>query len=219
MTNLSRLSVPLLAGAALFVLAACGQGSQPAPPPLASEAAEASAGSAATEDHEPHGEDEDGHEDHEHDHDAEDAHDHDHDHADTHAGGSAHVHGIADLALVLEGSELTAEIISPLANFGLSEADGVITDEVVASLPGLIVITGGNCVAAVPSAGIDTGSGHTDAQLSFSWTCADPAGVSAARFEGFSAYSGFERINAVFISGAVQKAAELTPSAPAISLK
>lgn len=217
MTNLSRLSVPLLAGAALFVLAACGQGSQPAAPPAPSEAAEASAGSSATGEHETHGEDEDGHEDHEHAHDAEDAHDHDH--ADSHAGGSAHVHGIADLALVLEGSELTAEIISPLANFGLSEADGVITDEVVASLPGLIVITGGNCIAAVPSAGIDTGSGHTDAQLSFSWTCADPAGVSAARFEGFSAYSGFERINAVFISGAVQKAAELTPSAPAISLK
>ena len=75
------------------------------------------------------------------------------------------MHGVGDLALSWDGNKLTGELISPLANFGLSEAEGVISDAVLAGLPGLVMITGGNCVAEPPAAKVDKSSGHTDAHV------------------------------------------------------
>ncbi|MFN4024324.1 MAG: DUF2796 domain-containing protein [Hyphomonas sp.] len=222
MSVLSRLALPLLAGAALTVLAACGPGAGPVVPEAADAEEEASAEAEPEDNDGAHEEGEDG------DHDAQDGHDHDddhahadedHDHDHDHAGGSAHVHGVADLALVLEGSSLTAEMISPLANFGLSEAEGVITDEVITSLPTMILLTGGNCTGETPQAEIDRSSGHTDARITFSWTCADPSSLMAASFAGFSTYQGFETVNAIFLDGSTQKAAELKPSAPQFALR
>lgn len=214
MTHLTRFSALLLAGAGLSVLAACGPGAPPPAAPAPVETGDTLAAEAAGEDaHDAH--DEDHAEDEAHaDHEGEE-HDHDHDHA----GGTAHVHGIADLAFAVEGGKLTAELISPLANFGLSEADGIITDEVKAALPGLITLTGGNCTADTPVAEVDTSSGHTDGHVNFSWTCANLGNVSVARFAGFTAFPGFETVNAVFVGDTVQKAAALTPSAPELSLK
>lgn len=229
MSNPSRFVLPLLAGAALSVLAACGPGAEPPAAPAPGETAD-----PATEDtalaevqaaDEAGGEDHAHDEDEGHDHDEDETHDddhdgdHDHDHDDDHAGGSAHVHGIADLAFALEGSTLTAEMISPLANFGLSEAEAVFSPEVVAALPGLITVSGGDCASQAPVGEIDTSSGHTDARVTFTWTCASPGGAMTARFAGFDAFPGFETINAVFIGETVQKAAELTPSTPELSLK
>lgn len=223
MSVVSRLALPLLAGAALSVLAACGPGAAPVTPDLV-EADSADLAEAETEDHDGPHDDGDGHSHDEgeaHDHDDDHAHadhdDHDHDH--DHAGGSAHVHGIADLAIVLEGQSLTAEMISPLANFGLSEADGIITEAVTLSLPTMILLTGGNCTAETPAAEIDRSSGHTDARINFSWTCADPGSLMALSFAGFSTYPGFETVNAIFLDGSSQKAAELKPTAPQISLR
>jgi hypothetical protein len=155
-----------------------------------------------------------GHED-EHGHD----HSHDHDEAYESAGGAAHVHGLAELALVAEPGRLTGEMISPLANFSLSEAEGVFTPEVLAALPGMIVLTGGGCAAQEPVARIDTSSGHTDAHILFSWTCQDPAAVRSVRFDGFGIFPAFETLNVVFIGEAEQKAAALTPSAAEFSLR
>jgi len=143
----------------------------------------------------------------------------DHDHAESAAGGTAHVHGVADLALTREGNRFEAELISPLANFGLSEADGVFTDVVTAELSGLIELAGGECTPAVPHAEVDTSSGHTDGHVHATWTCANPNGVTALRFAGFTAFPSFETINAVYITDTTQKAGELTPSAPELSLK
>lgn len=213
MTNLARFSLPLLAGAALSVLAACGPGTPPtAPGPVEADAALA-AEVPAEHSHDANAEDHA--EGDAHDHEAGEDHDHDHDHA----GGAAHVHGIADLAFTIEGSKLTAELVSPLANFGLSEADGVFTPEVIAALPDFITLTGGDCTAEPPAAEVDTSSGHTDGHVNFSWTCANAGGVTAARFAGFSAFPGFEKVNAVFVTDTAQKAAELTPSSPELSLK
>jgi len=216
MTNLARVSLPLLAGAALSVLAACGPGTPPPAAPGPVETGDTLSAEVPVEDsHDVHAE---GHAEGEaHDHDEGEDHDHDHDHE--HAGGAAHVHGIADLAFVIEGSKLTAELVSPLANFGLSEADGVFTPEVIAALPDFITLTGGDCTAEPPAAEVDTSSGHTDGHVNFSWTCANAGGVTAARFAGFSAFPGFEKVNAVFVTDTAQKAAELTPSSPELSLK
>lgn len=215
MTHFARVSLPLLAGAAFSVLAACGPGTPPPAAPGPVETGDTlSAEAVAESSHDGHGED----------HAEGDAHDHDegehHDHDDhDHAGGAAHVHGIADLAFTIEAGKLTAELVSPLANFGLSEADGVFTPEVIAALPGAITLTGGNCTPETPAAEVDTSSGHTDGHVNFSWTCTDPAAVTAARFAGFTSFSGFERVNAVFVTDTAQKAAELTPSSPELSLK
>ncbi|MFN7054862.1 DUF2796 domain-containing protein [Hyphomonas sp.] len=226
MTVLSRLALPLFAGSALAVLAACAPAPEAAAPSseVASieEAAELEAeiASADTGEAHEHGEDHDhDHDDHDHDHDHAHDHSHDHGHGHDHAGGSAHVHGVADLAFALEGTQLTAEMISPLANFGLSEAEGIITEAVTASLPGLIVISGGDCTASAPRAAIDRTSGHTDAKVEYRWTCTSPTDLASARFAGFGTYPGFETVNAVFIGPGAQKAAALTPSSPQLSLR
>ncbi len=134
------------------------------------------------------------------------------------AGGEAHVHGLADLAVTLDGNVISAQIVSPLANFGVPEADAALPDAVITSLPGLISLAGGDCTPAPPVAAIDTSSGHTDAVIDFSWTCQNPAAVTAFRFDGFAAYPGFETVNAVFLGGMVQKAAGLTASSPELPL-
>lgn len=207
----------LVAGCAMSALAACGPGTlpEPATPAPAAEAETSTEEIAAPASQTVSAED---HADNEL-HDGAEDEDHDHDHEGDHAGGSAHVHGIADLAFVFEGGKLTAEMISPLANFGLSESDGVFTDEVKTGLPGLITVTGGDCSPEAPVAEIDTSSGHTDGHVTFSWTCVNPANVTAAQFTGFAAFPGFETVNAVFVSDTVQKAAELTSSSPVLSLK
>ncbi|MEX1251653.1 MAG: DUF2796 domain-containing protein [Hyphomonas sp.] len=195
-----RLTMTLLA---LGLLAACGRPEpvQPAAPPEAgapepAAETETHAAPAATE-----------------------TEDHAHDQDEGSAGGTAHVHGAADLALSREGAAFEAELISPLANFGLSEADGVFTDVVTAELSGLIELVGGDCTPAVPHAEADTSSGHTDGHIHATWTCADPDRVTALRFAGFTAFPSFETVNAVYITDTAQKAGELTPSAPELSLK
>jgi len=197
--SVTRLSLFL---AAASLLSACG-GSAPepvAPPQPAVEAPVAE--TPAEEAHD--------------DHSAE--HDHDHEDEET-AGGTAHVHGLADLALTRDGNRFEAELISPLANFGLSEADGKFTDAVTAELSGLIELVGGDCTPAAPHAEVDTSSGHTDGHVHATWTCGSPDRVTALRFAGFTAFSGFESVSAVYITDTAQKAGNLTPSAPELSLK
>ena len=159
---------------------------------------------------------------HNHDHGSSDAghadHDHDHDHGE-HAGGAPHVHGVAQLALSREGNRISGEMMSPLANFGLSEAEGVITDAVRSGIPGLVSLSGGNCVSDMAQAEVDRTSGHADAKIGYSWRCADATAVTAVRFLGFVAYPGFETIETVFLDETGQKAGRLTPSSPELALK
>lgn len=217
MTDFLRASRFLIAGAALCVAAACGQGA-PAPSSDAQGETGGTLPAAGSEDETaPAAPAEAAEADTEQTHEEGDAHEHDEEH--DHAGGAAHVHGVADLAFVVENGKLTAEMISPLANFGLSEGDGAFTPEVVSALPSLIELAGGNCSAETPVGEVDTSSGHTDGHVAFSWSCENPDAVAAARFAGFDAFPGFETINAVFVGDTVQKAAVLTPSSPELSLK
>lgn len=218
MIQFARVSLPLFAGAALSVLAACGPGAPPPAAPSPNEASGAEIAQAPVE-NEPDVNAGELAEGETHDHEEGEAHDHDHDEDHDHAGGAAHVHGIADLAFTIEGNKLMAELVSPLANFGLSEADGVFTPEVINALPGFVTLTGGNCQPEPPAAEVDTSSGHTDGHVTFTWACADTNAVTSARFAGFSAFPGFETVNAVFVTETAQKAAELTPSSPELSLK
>lgn len=199
---------------ALLVLAACGQ---PAAPAAARVEADEAATFNTDDDSDGINDVRNGHAEMGDEPAANDADDHDHDH-DT-AGGAPHVHGLAELAITLENGEISARMISPLANFGLSEAEGVLTDTVIASLPGLVTLTGGDCRPATPRAAIDTSSGHADAAVDFTWTCRAPAAITAVRFDAFAAYPGFETISTVFLTDTAQRAGELTPSKPELSLK
>lgn len=193
----------LALGAGLLLLAACSakETSSPAPvePATSAEAAEAP---------DAHG-----------DHAAEMATEHHGQDADEAAGGAPHVHGIADLAVSRDGNILSGELISPMANFGLSETDGAYTDVVTAELGGLVEIVGGECAASVPHPMTDSAGGHTDGIIHFNWTCAKPDAVTAIRFAGFEAFPTFEKVGTVFITATEQKAGELTPAAPELSLK
>ncbi len=191
-----RLSILIAAGS---LLAACG-GSEPAPV-SAPEPAITEAVDIAPVGDDAHDEDGD-------DHDDERA-----------TGGTAHVHGHADLAITREGNKILGELISPMANFGLAESDGAFTDVVTAELSGLVELQGGECTAAVPHPMTDNSGNHTDGIVHFVWTCAKPGEVTAVRFAGFAAFPSFETVNTLYITDTAQKVGELTPSAPELSLK
>lgn len=186
------------AASAVALITACG-GSQPEPVPAPAEpameaapAADAAAPEASAEDH---------------------------DHDGDHAGGEAHVHGLADLAITREGNKFMGELISPMANFGLAETDGAFTDVVTAELSGLLEVEGGECTAAVPHPMTDNSGEHTDGIVHFVWTCSKPDDVRLVRFAGFTAFPVFEKVSTIYITDAEQKAGDLTPSAPELALK
>jgi len=182
------------------VLAACGR-SEPVPPVAPPETVVAGTAQPEAEAHDDHA----GGEDH---------------HADEEtAGGTAHVHGVADLAITREGNKILGELISPMANFGLAETDGVFTDVVTAELSGLIEVEGGDCTAAVPHPMTDNSGDHTDGIVHFVWTCAMPDDVRLVRFAGFTAFPSFETVNTIYITESAQKIGELTSAAPELSLK
>lgn len=201
MRPLSFRTPGLALAAGLLLLAACSAKEPGSPAPVAPEPA-----TEATEAPDSHHEADEGDADHEHG-------------EDEAAGGAPHVHGLASLAITREGNQLTGELISPMANFGLSEAEGVYTDVVTAELGGLVEIAGGACTASVPDASTDTSSGHADGVVRFSWTCTDPEAVTAIRFAGFLAFPAFETVEALYITDTEQKVGELTPASPELSLK
>lgn len=143
----------------------------------------------------------------------------DDDHDGEHAGGEAHVHGLADLAITREGNKFMGELISPMSNFGLAETDSAYTDVVTAELSGLVELDGGECQAGVPHPMTDNSGDHTDAVVHFVWTCAKPEDVRIARFAGFTAFPVFEKVSTIYITDAEQKAGDLTPAAPELALK
>ena len=192
-----RLTLTLLA---LGLLAACGR-SEPVQPVAPPEAAAPEPVATPSDTPEEHAEGED------------------HDHEEVAAGGAAHVHGLADLAITREGNKILGELISPMANFGLSETDGAFTDVVTAELSGLIEVEGGECTAAVPHPMTDNSGDHTDAVVHFVWTCAKPDDARLVRFAGFTAFPSFEAVSTIYITDTAQKAGDLTPSAPELSLK
>lgn len=151
---------------------------------------------------------------------AETPEDEDHAHEDEEtAGGAPHVHGLAELAISREGNRYLGELVSPMANLGLSESDGTYTDVVIAELSGVVELEGGTCDAAVPHPMTNNEGGHTDSVIHFAWTCAKPDDVRAIRFAGFEAFPAFETVSTVYLTDTNQIAGDLTPASPELSLK
>ncbi len=173
--------------------------------------------SAPIEDHDhehDHG-DEEAHADHdEHDHDA---HDHD-DHSDhDHGAGEAHVHGLSDLAASLEGNTLSISVEGALANFGLDETLRELADTAPYT-DGIVAIQGGDCTRDSASASIRPIGDHGNLMIDLTYTCAAADTLTGIDVTGFSSFSGFEQVDAVFLGDAGQTAESLTASDTVLDL-
>jgi len=214
---LSR-SVYILAASAL-ALSACQPADEPtttleadAPPTIADTVEVSSAPVAAEQDHDEHDDAE--HDDHDDDeHDAHDDHgdEHEDDHGDDedHAGGEAHVHGVSDLAASLDGAVLSISIEGALANFDLDESLRTLEDQTPYT-NGIVEIIGGDCSRDKASASIRPVGEHGNMSIDLTYTCASADQITALDIIGFQNFSGFEEVNAVFLTDANQIAETLT---------
>ncbi|MCI4645898.1 MAG: DUF2796 domain-containing protein [Hyphomonadaceae bacterium] len=220
-------SIPLLRGVALATLlsslTACGgQDEAPTPPePPAVEApVDADEDSGAHEEHED--DDHAEHDDHDDEHDDHDEHDEDH-----HAGGEAHEHGVAEAALVLQDDVLTLSIDTPLSSFGVREAapeteaqqaevdalrDALVSPDTVFS-----VNAEAGCGLTESDVAFRHSGDHGSATLTYTFQCDAPGALDEIGFNLFSAYPGFEEIEAVILNGTAQSVGHITEQVPMVA--
>lgn len=216
-TALSHLG---LAGLILS-LAACGGPSDtaapadaPAPAAETPQPPETPAAAAHDEDHH----EENGHDD---DHDAAELDEHEHEEHDHMAGGEAHVHGKAEVAMVLEGATLSLSMETPLHNFGVREAAPE-TEEQQADLDALgdalvdaSVVFTVNAAAGCSLTESEVGFRHSgmkgDATLVYSYDCAHPDRLEKVTVNVFGPYPNFEEVDVVILSGGTQSVGLLNP--------
>ncbi len=171
-------------------------------------------------DHDDEGHAETGHQDEEgHDHADKEHSDHDHDEAEhDHAGGEAHVHGHGDLAVSLSETTIAVSLEAPLANFGLNESDTEIENSSLYT-DSLVTLVGGDaCTRSEASVMARSNGDHGNMAIDLLYACPDVKAVTAIDVTVFSAFSGFEDIDAVVLTDAGQSASELTPDAARLTL-
>ncbi len=220
-----------------LALAACGQAESPAEPdgaeaamppveeetvvevaevPEIAETIEASESSESEEDYAEEAADDDHDHDHDHDEEAHDDHAHDHDHDHDHAGGRAHVHGVGQMSIVLDGGALTVDLIAPLSNFGLAEDGSAGDAEFKAVLdaegPFVFPSTDARCGDPDREATVDTSGGPADGLITWTFDCAAPDALAEVSTELIDVFSGFESIEAVGLKGDDETVAEITSS-------
>lgn len=188
----------------------------------AAESVEVAATDGADEAHdhdEDHAEDDHGEEEHEHedeheDHDhGEDGHD-DHDHA----GGEAHVHGLSDLAISLDGATVSVSLEGALANFDLDESLRTLEDAAPYT-DGVVELIGGDCTRDQAGASIRPIGDHGNLTIDLAYTCASIDTLEAVNVTGFASFAGFEEVNAVVLTETGQTAKTLTASETRLDLE
>ncbi|MEM9570942.1 MAG: DUF2796 domain-containing protein [Pseudomonadota bacterium] len=164
------------------------------------------------EDHAEAGVDHDDHDEHaEHDHD-----EHGHDEHD-HAGGEAHVHGLSDLAVSLDGNTVSISAEGALANFDLDETIRTLDDTTPYS-DNLIALVGGDCTRDQADVSVRAIGDHGNLLVDLVYSCADIDALEAIDVIGFEAFAGFEEVNAVILTESGQTASALTASARRLDL-
>ena len=186
-------------------------------------------------DHDDHSED--GHDEDEHDHeghnheDEHEGHDHDDDHADDHeghdhdnhdnhdhAGGEAHVHGLTEMAVAIDGNTVSVSFDGALANFDLDESIRTL-DDTSPYTDGVITLVGGACAQDGATATIRPIGDHGNLMVDLTYTCAEIGSLEAIDVNAFEQFAGFEEVNAVALNEADQSAATLTASSGRIDLR
>lgn len=237
----------LFAAVSLFALGACQPAADApealdelvaeTPPPVTEEVvAEVETAPVETVSVEPEAASETDEHDHEDDHETEDGHDHeDHDHADDadhedhdheshdhddhdHAGGEAHVHGLSELAVSLDGAQVSVSLEGALANFGVDETQRTL-DNPAAYTDTVIALEGGECTRDSANASIRPVGDHGNMMLDMVYTCAAIESLEALTVTGFESFAGFEQVNAVVLTETGQSASTLTAESTRLDLK
>ncbi|NQY14491.1 MAG: DUF2796 domain-containing protein [Henriciella sp.] len=167
-----------------------------------------------THDHdEAHSDDDHADEDH-----GDHVHDDDHDHDDhDHAGGEAHVHGLSDLAVSLDGNTVSISVEGALANFDLDETIRTLDDTALYS-DNLVALVGGDCTRDQADVSIRPIGDHGNLMVDMVYSCADVSALQAIDVTAFGTFSGFEEVNAVILTETGQTASTLTASAARLDL-
>lgn len=163
-----------------------------------------------------------------------------------HAHG-AHEHGVADLAVALEGRMLQIELISPLDNLvGFEHAPGndaqraALADAERRLLDGeamfALSATAGCAIREVeiespwPQSGRKRGHGpahdhaqpsrgeHEDMVVSYGFECTHPEALRQVELRAFAHFPRLQRVRAEFATPRGQGAGVLTPGAPVLAL-
>ena len=172
-------------------------------------------------DHDDH--DHDAHEDHDHDEHDHDEHDHegeehsDHDHDHDHAGGEAHVHGLSDLAVSLDGDTVSVSVEGALANFDLDESIRTLSDTTPYE-SSLVALQGGECTQDEAAVSIRPIGDHGNLTVDLTYTCAAIDTLTGVDVIGFQTFAGFEEVNAVLLTDTGQTAETLTASDTVLDL-
>lgn len=141
----------------------------------------------------------------------------------------AHVHGEAEASVVVEGNDLTISLFGANYNFlGFERAPQTDAEQgVLASTVELLGETdnlfepspAAGCVLEEASNSLETETPEfQNLEASYLLVCSSPDQLSSLKVNLFSAFPKLEKLNAVFISGARQDAAELTPDASVLVL-
>lgn len=222
---------PLFLAASFLVLAACQPAAEPSDdlvaetPPIAVEEVVEETVEVASEadEHSDHAEDHTEHEDNDEDHEDHDEHDHDEDHAEDdedhdHAGGEAHVHGLSDLAISIDATTVSVSLDGALANFDLDETLRTL-DDATPYTDGIVDLVGGECTRETSDASIRAIGDHGNLTVDLVYSCAAIDGLSAINVTAFSAFAGFEELNAVILTETGQTASTLTTSNTRLDLR
>lgn len=146
-----------------------------------------------------------------------------------------HMHGLAELTLVVEGSTLEIQLESPAANIVGFEHRARSTQQMAAvekaqsvleSPARVFTLLGGECAVqqvSVALAGLthqsehaehsdhdDDPSGHSEVRASYHYRCQKPETLKAVTVHLMRRFSGIETLNAQWVSATRQGAIELT---------
>jgi hypothetical protein len=215
----------LFLAASFLVLAACQPAAEPSddlvaetPPTVVEEVVvEAVEADSVADEHSDHNED------HNEDHDEHDEHDHAEDHAEDdeehdHAGGEAHVHGLSDLAISIDAATVSVSLEGALANFDLDESLRTL-DDATPYTDGIVDLVGGECTRETSDVSIRAIGDHGNLTVDLVYSCAAIDGLSAINVTAFSAFEGFEEVNAVILTETGQTASTLTVSNTRLDLR
>jgi hypothetical protein len=168
--------------------------------------------------------------------------DHDHRPDSTHREHGAHVHGVGELNVALDGRILLIELHGPAANIlgfehsptNAAETQAVKDARAKLADPSQTFLPNAEAACELTEAEIfmelagdepgpnhdhdHDGETHSDAGVAYRFECASPGALKSIQARLFEEFPGSERLRVQLITPDAQHAAELTADAPTLSL-